>query len=321
MRRARAEKTGIVTIVGPTGVGKTSVAVLIAERLGGEIVSADARQVYRGMDIGTTKPMPEERRRARHHLIDVIDPSETYDAARFAADAEKAIADIIERGAEPIVAGGTGFYIASLFEGFFDGPERDDEIRAKLSTRAREEGTRTLHTELARIDPEMAARLHPNDTARVVRALEVYESSGKTLSEWQASGRRRPAYLANYFGLVRPRTELYARIDSRVDSMMKKGLLGEIRRLKEEGKLERSMPAASAVGYRELLAFIDGEYETQKEATEAIKRSTRHYAKRQLTWFSGIDDVDWIDVSSLGSEGAADEIVERWTEAKREFGE
>ena len=188
------ERREILTIIGPTAVGKTAVALLVAAELGGEIVSADSRQVYRGMDIGTAKPTPDERRGVPHHLIDIVEPSETYDAARFASDAESAIAQLLDKGREPIVVGGTGFYLTSLFEGLFEGPGRDDRIRGELKAKAEAEGPAELHRTLSEVDPVSAERIHPNDAARIVRALEVQMSTGKPLSEWQATGTRTPAF-------------------------------------------------------------------------------------------------------------------------------
>lgn len=298
----------VVTIVGPTAVGKTAVALSVAEAVDAEIVSADSRQVYRWMDVGTAKPTAEERARAVHHLIDVADPSETYDAARFASDAERAIAGILARGREPLVVGGTGFYIASLYGGLFEGPGRDEDVREQLAARADRDGTGALHAELADVDPEAARRIHPNDTARVVRALEVFLSSGRTLTEWQSDRPREPVYRGRFFGLTMPRDLLYDRIDSRVDSMVEEGLVEEIRRLVAEGRLSADMPAASAVGYREFLPCLDGDDDDLRTAVALAKRNSRRYAKRQMTWFSSIEGIRWLDVSS-GHATAAAEIV------------
>lgn len=303
------ERRAVLTIVGPTGVGKTSVGLLVARALGGEIVSADSRQVYRGMDTGTAKPTAHELAVARHHLIDVVEPSETYDAARFAAAAERAIGDIIASGAEPLVVGGTGFYIESLFEGLFEGPGRDQDVRTELNEKLSEKGSAALHAELADVDPETAARLHPNDGARIVRALEVYVSTGTPLSVWHLHDRREPVYAPLYVGITMPREALCARIDRRVDSMMRDGLLTEVRALVETRRLAPDMPGASAVGYRELLPIVLGENDDLAAAVESIKRNTRRYAKRQLTWFSAIPDLTWFDLSKMGPEEAARDIA------------
>lgn len=317
------EQPEILTIVGPTAVGKTAVALLVAEELGGEIVSADSRQVYRGLDVGTAKPTLDERRAVPHHLIDLVDPSDTYDAARFASDAESAIAQLFDKGREPIVVGGTGFYLTSLFKGLFEGPGRDDRIRGELKAKAEAEGPAALHRTLSEVDPASAERIHPNDAARIVRALEVQMSTGKSLSEWQATGTRTPAYTAYYCGLTMRRDAIYERIDDRVDGMMKAGLLEEIRGLVQTGALRPGMPAANAVGYRELLPIVVGE-ETDvvagniEEAVRLIKRNTRRYAKRQLTWFSGLEAATWIDVEEEGTEGAARQIADAWAEQRAE---
>jgi tRNA dimethylallyltransferase len=332
-----AKSPAILTIVGPTAVGKTAVALLVARELGCEIVSADSRQIYRGMDIGTAKPTSEERGLVHHHLIDIVEPRESYDAVRFADDAELAIGQIRGRGVEPIVVGGTGFYIASLFDGLFEGPGRSDGIRRELEDRVAAEGGELLHSALASVDPVSAARIHPNDTQRLVRALEVYRSTGRTLTDWQAEGTRKPAFRPRYFGLTMPRESLYERIERRVDAMLVSGLLDEVRALHESGRLRPGMPAASAVGYRELLPVVAGQaggVDEQAgdvaeqaggvaeqaggiaeqaggvaEAVHEIKTNTRRFAKRQLTWFSSVDGVTWIDVASLGPEETARTIV------------
>ncbi len=297
----------VLTVVGPTAVGKTSVALIVAQALGGEIVSADSRQVYRGMDIGTAKPTREEQTAVRHHLIDIVDPCERYDAARFAADAETAIARLLADGIEPIVVGGTGFYLVSLYEGLFEGPERDDSVRSALERRLATEGPETLHAELARVDPSAAERIHPRDASRIVRALELYRGTGRTLSEWHAGSRRAPAYAPRYVGLTMSRRTLRERIGLRVDRMMEEGLAREVASLRADGRLLPDMPAASAVGYREILELGEAPPgdAALAEAAERIKTSTRRYAKRQLTWFRSLPSISWLDAEALGVEGTA----------------
>jgi tRNA dimethylallyltransferase len=299
----------VLTVVGPTAVGKTAVAIALARSLDGEIVSADSRQVYRGMDIGTAKPTADELKLVPHHLIDIIDPSEAYDAVRFAADAERTIVEVLARGATPLVVGGTGFYVASLFRGLFEGPGRNPGVRASLTERAESEGPAALHQELERVDPASAERIHVNDLSRVIRALEVHATTGRTLSEWRKEPDRVPAFSARYVGLTLPREKLYERIDRRVDAMMTAGLLAEIEGLVSRGALSPDMPAASAVGYRELLPVIERGEADITEAVALIKRNSKRYAKRQMTWFRSIEDVAWFDLDGRTPDDAAAVIL------------
>jgi tRNA dimethylallyltransferase len=307
--RAPGSRQEVLTVVGPTAVGKTAVAMTLARSMGAEIVSADSRQVYRGMDVGTAKPTSQERKLVRHHLIDIVDPFEDYDAARFAVDAEKAIADITARGLAPLVVGGTGFYVASLFEGLFEGPGRDPEVRANLAERAATEGVAVLHGELADVDPASAERIHCNDASRIVRALEVYATTGTPLSEWHAGPGRTPAFTARYVGLTLPRERLRTRIDRRVDAMVAGGLLDEVERLVSTGALSSAMPAANAVGYREVLPIVEGGEGNIGEAVELIKRNTRRYPKRQMTWFQAIEGIEWFDLDGLTPDEAARAVL------------
>jgi tRNA dimethylallyltransferase len=307
--QAQGSRHEVLTVVGPTAVGKTAVAIALARSLEGEIVSADSRQVYRGMDIGTAKPTADEQASVRHHLIDIVDPSEVYDAARFAADAERIIVNLVARGVTPLVAGGTGFYVASLFRGLFEGPGRNPEARAMLTERAESEGVAALHRELERVDPASAERIHVNDLSRVIRALEVHATTGRPLSEWQEEPARVPTFSARYVGLTLPRKKLYERIDRRVDAMMTAGLLAEVEGLVSRGALSPDMPAASAVGYRELLPVVEGREGDLAEAVALIKRNSRRYAKRQMTWFRSIEDVAWFDLDGRTPDGAAAAIL------------
>jgi tRNA dimethylallyltransferase len=309
---ARDRSASVLTVIGPTAVGKTAVALQVALTLGCEIVSADSRQIYRGMDIGTAKPSPAERALVRHHVIDVVEPRETYDASRYATDAERAIADIRSRGTCAIVVGGTGFYLSSLFEGLFEGPGRDERLRSELNRRAAEEGARALHAELAAVDPDAASRIHENDGSRIVRALEVYLLSGRTLSDWHTEARRTPAFRPFYVGLRRERSSLYEMIDRRVDEMMERGLLDEVRALVASGRLSAGVPGASAVGYRELLPVVEGAADDLGAAVSLIKRNTRRYAKRQMTWFSSVQAIHWLDADAVGAAAAADHVIREW---------
>jgi len=304
----------IITIVGPTASGKTAVALDVAAAVGGEIVSADSRQLYRYMDIGTAKPTAAERSRAKHHLIDILEPAERYDASRYADDAEDVIASLIERGVEPLVVGGTGLYVRSLFEGLFKGPGRDDEIRQTLEERVVAVGAPVLHAELVKVDPTTAARVHENDSTRIVRALEVFTLTGIPMSEWQRGPSRQPRYRPAYYALSLDREVLHERISARVDRMMEAGLVEEIRDLLVSRRLRPGVAAADAVGYREIIeALADGGDPARlRSAAEDIKTNTRRYARRQMTWFRSLDGVVWLDVGALGVAATAEAIVSDW---------
>lgn len=278
----------LLVITGPTAVGKTALTIGLAKRLDGEIVSADSMQVYRGMDIGTAKPTLQEREGVPHHLLDIADPTDRYDVARFCADASRAIAGIAARGRLPIVSGGTGLYICALLDGtdFSDGA-RDDGYRDGLSAYDAD----ALHALLETCDPASAAAIHKNNRPRVIRALEYYHVTGKPLSAHKAVETQSP-YQAAVWVLDRPREELYARIDARVDDMLDRGLLDEVQRLLQNGV----PPAANAMqglGYKELVWYLKGAC-TYAEAVRLLKRNTRRYAKRQLTWWRRRADAQWL---------------------------
>lgn len=305
----------LLCLVGPTASGKTAVAVELASRLGGEIVSADARQVYRRLDIGTAKPTAEERARAPHHLVDVVDPDDAYHAGRFVRDAERALVEIRSRGRRPIVAGGTGLYVRALVRGLDVAVGRHPEVRAELEARAEREGLAKLHDELRRVDGESAEAIHPNDRVRIVRALEVYLVSGETRSEQHRRGEgriRRPHFLAL---LAPPRDHLYRRIDERFDAMMEAGFLDEVRGLLEAG-YDPDLPCFRSPGYREMIAHLRGELSLEK-AVEKGKREHRRYAKRQLTWTRGEEGAVSVDPAGRGGvRGAAAVIAGRLREAE-----
>jgi tRNA dimethylallyltransferase len=277
----------IVCVVGPTASGKSALALELAEALGGEIVSADSRQVYRGLDVGTAKPTPAERARVPHHCLDLVEPGERFDAARFRAAAGRAVAEAAARGRVPLVVGGTGLWIRVLLHGLCAAPPRVPALRATLERRAAEVGTPALHAELAALDPASAGRLAPRDAARVVRALEVALATGVPLSRWQAEHRfgERP-YDALLIGLARPVAELDERIAHRARAMLADGFVDEVRRLHARGV------AVDAVGYREMLACVAGESDVET-ALAATVRATRRFAKRQRTWFRREPDVVW----------------------------
>lgn len=303
-----------LAIVGPTASGKSAVAESLARRLHGEIVSADSMQVYRGMDIGTAKT-PSNERGVPYHCIDLVDPGQSYSAALYQQAARTAIDDIRARGAQPLVVGGTGLYVrAALDEFVFPAGALDDAARRELERRAEAEGPESLHEELAQLDPEAAARIHPNNVRRTVRALEML-ASGKPYSE-QASGfsERHDHYVGTrYLGLTMDREELYRRVDSRVDDMLASGLQDEVATLVGAG-YRGAITAMQAIGYKELLPVLDGAAGVDVAAAE-IKQATRRYAKRQLSWFRSDPRIAWLDVTGLSPAEASDaawRLVESW---------
>lgn len=282
----------IVIICGPTAAGKTRAGIELAQRFGGEIVSADSQQVWRGFDVGTAKPTADERAQVPHHLLDSVDPSERFDAARFVALADQSIAEIAGRGRVPFVVGGTGMYLRMLVRGICGAPPRDPEVRRELEAAIDARGAKAVHAELAAIDPDAAARIAPNDRARIVRALEIHRLTGTPASAFRAGHEfceRR--YDALWIGLTMERAELYRRIDGRVDRMIAEGLVGEVARLRRHVG-DDAQPFA-AVGYKEIVAHLRGEC-TLEDAIRLIKRNSRRFAKRQLTWFRAEPEIRWL---------------------------
>jgi tRNA dimethylallyltransferase len=281
----------VAVLVGPTAVGKTAVALELAEALQAEIVNADSMQIYRELAIGTAKPTSEERARVRHHLVDVADPHEPYDAARYAREGRAVIGEMHRRGAPPLVAGGTGLYIKALLAGLFHQEVGAKEGRERLARELALQGLPALYARLTALDPATACRLAPGDTYRILRALEVVEATGRPLSALHAAHnfQDRP-YITLKLGLDLPREELYQRIEARVDLMMSQGWLAEVQRL-----LKRYPPdikPLQALGYRHLAAFLENRL-TLAAALEQTKKETRRYAKRQLTWFRADPEVRW----------------------------
>lgn len=281
----------LLAVVGPTATGKTELAVSVAERVGGEIVSADSVQVYRGFDIGSGKPTPEERARAPHHLVSILDPLEPIEAASYARLAEKAIADIRARGKVPILCGGTYFWVRALVLGLVDAPAGDPEIRARHRALVEEKGRPALHAELARVDPASAERLHPNDVVRVSRALEVYELSGRKMSEWQAShGFKQKRIDAQLVAIAMDTAELTQRITARIERWLDSGWIQEVEQLIAKGY--RDARAMGSVGYAEVRDHVEGRLERAR-LRDAIVQSTRVFARRQRTWLKSAD-VTWL---------------------------
>lgn len=298
----------LLILAGPTAVGKSELGMLLAERLGGEILAADSMQVYRLMDIGTAKPTPEERARIPHHLLDLVYPDEPFSAAAYARAFAAAAADVAGRGRLPIVVGGTGLYIrAAVRQLLFPDIGARPELRERLKKEAAAVGKAELHRRLALVDPEAAARIHPNDLFRTIRALEVYEATGRPITAWQRDERRSSPYEAVFLGLARERAELYQRIDARADAMMAQGFPGEVESLLARG-YSPDLPPMQGLGYRELCAYFGGRCGWD-EAVAEIKKRTRNYAKRQLTWFRREPDLSWIDLTGKGIDAAAGEIL------------
>ena len=292
----------LVILTGPTAVGKTNLSIGLAKRINGEIISADSMQVYRKMDIGTAKIMPEEMDGVPHHLIDVLDPKEPFNVVLFKKLATKAMDDIYARGRIPVIVGGTGFYIQALLNDIdFTQIDENTQFREEMERLAAEQGAEVLHERLRAVDPESAEAIHANNVKRVIRALEYYQQTGQKISEHnEAEREKESAYNSAYFVLTDDRKILYDRIDKRVDLMMQEGLLEEVNALRLRG-LKRESVAMQGLGYKELFGYFEGEYPLE-EAVRIIKRDTRHFAKRQLTWFRRERDVIWLDKSEIGRE-------------------
>ncbi|MEX2113341.1 MAG: tRNA (adenosine(37)-N6)-dimethylallyltransferase MiaA [Pirellulales bacterium] len=296
---------------GPTASGKTSVALALAPRIGAEIVSLDSMALYRGMEIGTAKPSLAERAAVPHHLLDVIDPDEEYSLAQYVAAAHRAVDDIRSRGQSPLFVGGTPLYLKSLLRGIFEGPPADWELRRGLQELARNEGSQVLHARLAQVDPISASRLHPRDTRRIIRALEVWEKTGQSITALQQQfDRARPPDACRVFVLQWPRAELAARIDARVDAMFEAGLVDEVRGLLTGGR-RFSRTASQAVGYREVIEHLQGVRDLA-DTVALTKLRTRQLAKRQMTWFRSLCECRLVavggsvDVASLAARIKAD---------------
>ena len=304
------KKERIIAIVGPTASGKSALAEALAERCGGEIVSCDSMQIYRGMDIGTAKPDAATRARVPYHLLDIADPTDDFSAMDYRAAAEAAVQDILHRGRLPVFCGGTGLYLDTFLRGDGGAPAADPALRAALLAEAETGGADALYAELTRVDPAAAAVIHKNNLRRVVRALELYRATGIPKSEWD---RRAAAMPPRYDAAVLcltfcDRSRLYRRIDARVDAMMAAGLLDEVRRLAAAGVFERSRTAAAAIGYKELLPCLAGGVAVE-EAVAAVKQATRRYAKRQITWFSARPYITPLPVDDAAGPLKFEEIV------------
>ena len=292
-------KKPLIVLTGPTAVGKTRLSISLAKAIGGEIISADSMQVYKYMDIGSAKIMPEEMQGVPHYLVDELMPEEEFHIVRFQQMAKDAMEKIYTRGHIPILVGGTGFYIQAVTRDIdFTNAQQDDGYRASLEALVQEKGATYLHQMLAEVDPKSAEVIHENNTKRVIRALEFYHQNQSPISAHnQEQKEHETPYNLAYFVLNVPRELLYKRIDDRIDEMLKEGLLEEVQKLKDMG-YHRGMVSMQGLGYKEILAYLDGEYPLE-EAVRILKRDTRHFAKRQITWFKREKDVCWIDKSAF----------------------
>ena len=301
----------VLCILGPTGVGKTALSIQIAKALTGEIVSADSMQIYKGMDIGTAKVSKEEQLIIPHHCIDLVTIHEPYSVARYQEDARRAISEIHHRGHLPVVVGGTGLYIQAALEPYdFHSANRDDTLRNQLLKQYEVIGANAMWHKLLEVDKDSAHKLHPNDARRVIRALEAYQQSGIPLSQAEKRTKEAsPLYRVTYIGFLRDREEMYERIDRRVDEMIREGLLQEVHQLIEDGLLEDSTPG-QALGYKEFFPYFRLE-RSLEETVEQLKRDTRRYAKRQLTWFRRMRDIYWIHPDEYHRREKFEDLMER----------
>ncbi|WP_442599618.1 tRNA (adenosine(37)-N6)-dimethylallyltransferase MiaA [Neobacillus sp. D3-1R] len=292
-------KERLLVLIGPTAVGKTKLSIELAKKYNGEIISGDSMQIYRGMDIGTAKILPEEMEGIPHHLLDIRNPDESFSVADFQELVREKISEIQSRGKLPMLVGGTGLYIQSVIYDYqFSEVISNEAFRLSLEEQAKEKGNEFVHEMLKRLDPESAERIHPNNLRRVIRAIEVFHFTGKTISEYQEEQEKELLYNVALIGLSMDREQLYERINKRVDLMIKAGLLEEVQSLYEQGI--KDVQSIQAIGYKEIYEYLDGKIEWQ-EAIEKLKQNSRRYAKRQLTWFRNKMDVKWFDMTEKDS--------------------
>lgn len=304
MKQQYKTKKPLIILTGPTAVGKTKLSIELAKAVNGQMISADSMQVYRHMDIGTAKIRSEEMQGIPHYLIDVLDPWESFDVVRFQTMAKEALEKIYAAGAIPIVVGGTGFYIqALLYDIDFDENDSETDYRSELQSFADRHGVEALHDRLRQVDEKSADMIHPNNIKRVIRALEFYHQTGTRISEHNETQRQKESpYRFVYFVLDDERERIYRRIDQRIDQMLDQGLVAEVKQLRDMG-CTRDMVSMQGLGYKEILAYLNGEC-TLEEAVYILKRDTRHFAKRQLTWFRREQEVRWIERQEYPDEAA-----------------
>ena len=301
----------IIAVAGPTAVGKTKFAIKIAEAFNGEIVSCDSMQLYKFMDIGSAKPTAEEMAQVKHHLVDIIDPREEFSVAAYQKMAKDAIGEILRKGKTPVISGGTGLYLNSLlYEMDFSSAPQDMEYRNRLMGIAEEKGSHALHHMLEELDYEAASSIHPNNTKKIVRALERLKKGEGKIKQFRDIKQETEDYDVILLGLTRDRTELYDRINKRVDILVQNGLFEEVKALMDMGLTVENI-SMKGIGYKEIMYYFSGIY-SKAEAIDTIKKNTRHYAKKQLTWFRRYDKMNWYNISEFDSDDAAAEVIKAW---------
>ncbi len=301
----------IIALAGPTAVGKTKFAIKLADEFDGEIVSCDSMQLYKYMDIGSAKPTPEEMEQARHHLVDMIDPREEFSVAEYQRLAKQAISDIFSRGKLPVISGGTGLYLNSLlYDMDFSAAPQDQAYRQELAGIAEKQGDDVLHSMLAEQDPQAAAAIHPNNRKKVIRALERLREGEGRVRPFSGIKNETKDYDVLLIGLTRERAELYDRINRRVDILVEQGLFDEVEKLRDMGLTAENI-SMKGIGYKEILDFFSGKY-TRDEAIDTIKKNTRHYAKKQLTWFRRYDKMNWYNISEFDNDDNAAGVIAAW---------
>jgi len=304
------KKKSVIVIVGPTCSGKTNLSLKLSKRIPSETISADSRQIYKFLDIGTAKPSKLQLKRITHHLIDILDPSKDYDASIFEKNAEKIIDGIQNKNKIPIVVGGSGLYVKALIDGIFDSADRNEEYRKELLQKRKEFGNEFLYEELKKVDPESAAKMLPQNWKRVMRALEVFHTTGEPIwkHHQKQSSSKEKKYIFKQFGLNWDRKILYENIDRRVDEMIKNGFVDEVKNILFKG-YNKNLNSLNSVGYKEIIQHLEGEISLER-AIELIKRNTRHYAKRQMTWFRKDKRIEWFDVNEFSDlDQFAEQIV------------
>lgn len=307
---AKRPQLPVIVIAGPTASGKTELAIAVAQKIHAEIISADSRQCYRYMDIGTAKPTPEQRRSVVHHLVDILDPDQEFSAGHFARQARELIGRLRRQNSNAVVAGGSGMYITALLDGFFTRQVSDKALQAALKQQAAKEGPRALYRRLQEVDPERAAELHANDVHRIVRALEVYYATGIPISQLRRQPRVPAPFPFKLFGISWPRQVLYQRIEARVDWMLRAGLQREVEQLLARG-YSPELNALQTLGYREMIQYLRGEL-SYEETVALIKQHTRNFAKRQLTWFRRDPRIHWLNAPAAQDiDALADHLLEQ----------